>query len=334
MMKTNLAPTLKIGFYLQTVLMLILLSACQAAGAVVATARATPTAILAPTLPTSTPTNTSTSPSPDTATPLPSPTATPRTHVVKKGEDFGGIAYQYGITLKALMAANPKVNPNIMSVGTTLVIPSPSSPSTQPAPNAVLPTAVPVQLTQPNCYPTQDGGLDCFALANNTLNLFVESVTVTFRLGNLDTGEITSLGATTPLNLVPPGWSLPLHAIFPPPLPAHFQAAVELQNALPYTASDQRYINVRLENSQEIIAADGLSAVLQGDLILEGNAADKAGVGWVAATAFDAHSQVVGLRRWEASAPLVGGQPTHFLLRVYSAGAAIDHLTILAEARR
>ena len=266
--------------------------------------------------------------------PLPAQSPTPRIHVVKTGEDFGGIAYHYGITLKALIEANPKVNPNLMSVGTRLVIPASSSPAAPVQSQTALPTAVPVQLSQPACYATLDGGLDCFSLASNPLNIFVENVSVAFHLVNSDTGETISRPATTPLNLIPPGWALPLHALFPPPLPAHTQAGVDLQNALPYTASDQRYINIQINNRKDTIAAGGLSAVLEGDLILQGDAAEKAASAWLAATAYDRQNQVAGFRRWEAPGPLLGGQPVHFLIRVYSAGPPIDHLTLLAEARR
>jgi LysM repeat protein len=335
-MKTDMLLAQKLFFALLSLGLLILSSACQpAAPAATATAAASPT--LTPS-PSSIPGPTITLPSPPTQTavptPLPSATAVPLTHVVKKGEDFGGIAYSYKITLKALMDANPKVNPNLMSVGTILVIPVASSPATPASPQTALPTAVPIQLSQPVCYATLDGGLDCFTLASNPMTIFVESVSVTFHLANTDTGEILSQTATTPLNLIPPGRSLPVHTLFRPPLPQHTRTDAALQNALPYTASDQRYINVRIENRKDSIAADGLSADAEGDLILAGDAAEKAGVTWVAAAAFDSQNQLVGLRRWEASNPLVGGQPSHFLLRVYSAGPAINHLTLLAEARR
>jgi hypothetical protein len=162
----------------------------------------------------------------------------------------------------------------------------------------------------------------------------VENVSVIFHLANTDSGEIVSQSATTPLNLIPSGWAQPLHTLFPPPVPQKYRTGVELVYALPYTTSDQRYMNVRLENRKDSIAADGLSAVLEGDLTLVGIETDKANVAWVAAAAFDKQNQVVGLRRWETSAPLVGGQSIHFSLHIYSAGPRLDHLTLLAEARR
>src|SRR5512133_259332 len=40
-----------------------------------------------------------------TQTPAPMPTPTPRTHTVKKGEDLGGIAFQYRVSVADMIAA-------------------------------------------------------------------------------------------------------------------------------------------------------------------------------------------------------------------------------------
>lgn len=42
---------------------------------------------------------------------------------VKKGDSMWAIAQKFGISLKALKAANPDVDPNAMRVGVVLVIP-------------------------------------------------------------------------------------------------------------------------------------------------------------------------------------------------------------------
>jgi LysM repeat protein len=57
-------------------------------------------------------------------TPAATPAA-PRTHTVKKGETPTGIARDYGISVNALMAANPKYRPNNLPAGATLSIPAP-----------------------------------------------------------------------------------------------------------------------------------------------------------------------------------------------------------------
>lgn len=76
----------------------------------------TRTAVAPPSRTTSTPTRPSSS--------TPSPTSTrSRTHVVRAGENPSAIARRYGISVNALLAANPGVNPRRMPVGTVLRLP-------------------------------------------------------------------------------------------------------------------------------------------------------------------------------------------------------------------
>ena len=60
---------------------------------------------------------------PPTSTPLPTITPTPRTYVVKAGDDMTGIALRYRVPLADLKTANPTVNPRLMKIGTVLIIP-------------------------------------------------------------------------------------------------------------------------------------------------------------------------------------------------------------------
>ncbi|MEK7686341.1 MAG: LysM peptidoglycan-binding domain-containing protein [Verrucomicrobiota bacterium] len=57
--------------------------------------------------------------------PLPTPAS--RTHVVKSGDNPSIIARKYGITLNALMAANPGLDARKLKIGQVLTIPAPKS---------------------------------------------------------------------------------------------------------------------------------------------------------------------------------------------------------------
>jgi hypothetical protein len=62
---------------------------------------------------------------------------------VKAGDTLNGIAKQHGVTLKAILAANPKIkNPNEIRVGQSITIPSPLVQ--HPPPPAVTPVVAPV----------------------------------------------------------------------------------------------------------------------------------------------------------------------------------------------
>jgi D-alanyl-D-alanine carboxypeptidase/D-alanyl-D-alanine-endopeptidase (penicillin-binding protein 4) len=78
--------------------------------------------------------------SPTSAAPSARPTAVaadagPRTHRVAKGENLTVIARRYGITLNALVAANPKMSPRRLMPGVELSVPV-AAPSDDPTPPA------------------------------------------------------------------------------------------------------------------------------------------------------------------------------------------------------
>lgn len=66
--------------------------------------------------------------SPPATGPGPRPTTASRPtrlHTVRQGDTLAAIARQYGVSLEAVQAANPRVNPKRLRVGQTVVVPSP-----------------------------------------------------------------------------------------------------------------------------------------------------------------------------------------------------------------
>jgi LysM repeat protein len=63
-------------------------------------------------------------PEPVRSAPAPTSTASYRTHSVKSGETPTTIARRYGVSVNALLSANPRVDPRRMKVGTVLRIPA------------------------------------------------------------------------------------------------------------------------------------------------------------------------------------------------------------------
>jgi len=268
---------------------------------------------------------------PGTATPLPTPSPTPRQHTVARGEDMGGIAYRYGISLETLIAANPNVNPSAMSIGTVLMIPGSANPA--PGSPTGVPTLTPMPLeTGPvNCAATSEGGAWCFLLLRNTGSAALENLAGVIRLADAASGQILSQTALPPLDLLPAGASLPLAAYFPAPVPAQFTAGGELLTAMPVSGQN-RYLPTVLDAQPAEIAAGGQTARVHGTLRL----ADAAGTAqqvWVAAVAYDSRGQVVGTRRWQAQSTLAAGEEAAFDFAVYSTGAVIQRVELLAQAR-
>jgi LysM repeat protein len=267
------------------------------------------------------------------AKPLPSPSATLRTHTIKKGETVSGIALLYGVTIDAILAANPKLNPNMLVVGSTLVVPA--SQGTQ-ASGGDLTTAtpLPLRLDGVHCAAVQDGGAWCFVLAHNPQKNGVESVSVVIRIADENGQGMQSQVAYAMLNLLLGKGTLPLAVYFQAPVPKTIQASAELLTALPVNTADKRYLVASLSGVKTNIQLDGLSAIVKGTVSLDKSSARAQQV-WVLLTAYDASGQVIGLRRWEMDAKQVlkPGKTLAFAQTVYSTGGTIEKVDVMVEAR-
>lgn len=264
-------------------------------------------------------------------TPLPSPTPTPRTHIVQRGEDLFGIALRYGLSLDALLAANPTVTPQFLSVGTVLRIPA-AVPTPDPN-HPPTPTPIGLEIDLPQCYPTANGGLWCFTRVHNPQTFAVEGVTAQFRRRDAASGEIQAQTTAPLLNRLPAGDALPLAAYFPPPLPPAYQVDAEILTALPIPEDTPRYLEAQVEDLHQTIAPDGLGVTLEGHVLLAPGITQPAQQVWVLGVAYDATGQVVGVRRWESTVPLAPGERLSFRLLVYSAGPPIARAEAWVEAR-
>ena len=280
---------------------------------------------------TATATTTPTPLNPATPTPLPSPTATPLTYTVQTGDSFLGIALRYKISVASLQSANPKINPNSMSIGTALIIPVQGAAAQADIPAS--PTPVGVTLGKVHCAAIQDGAIWCFVPVYNGQSISVESVSAVIRIAGKGSAKISSQPGSAPLDLIPAKSKLALSAYFPPSAAlAPDQASAELLTALPVLSGDQRYLPVKIDKPQYQVDPDGLSARASGKLILTVNKA-KASKVWVAAVAYDQAGDVVGLRRWESNAALSSGGGMSFTFEVYSIDEPISRVDLLAEAR-
>ncbi len=84
------------------------------------------------------------------APPTAAPTEEPVLHIVKSGETLGTIAEAYAVSMDDIVTVNNIVNPNVLSVGTELIIPVGGIPTSTPEP-----TAVPTSSAPPTPIPTE-----------------------------------------------------------------------------------------------------------------------------------------------------------------------------------
>jgi LysM repeat protein len=250
-------------------------------------------------------------------------------YVVRQGDTLSGIASRFGVPLEQLQAANPAVDPRFLTVGAALIIPTGGED-----PASVLPTPTPpaLQLAAPSCFSSAEGALTCFVPAGNPGPLGLENVAARVSLVDASGAVVASETALLPLNLLPPGQSLPLVASFSPPVPPWAHAEIQLLSALPVADSGERYVPVEVGDSRVAISPDGLSAVVSGALALSAGSESAAEV-WLAALALDSEGRVVGVRRWESATPLLAGGSLEFTLNLYSLSGRIAAVALYAEAR-
>jgi murein DD-endopeptidase MepM/ murein hydrolase activator NlpD len=254
------------------------------------------------------------------------PTPTIFIYTVVAGDTLSSIAKRNGISLEALLAANPGISPTALSVGTKLVIPAGEQVSAE-----ATPTAVPLTLQQAYCWPETSGGLWCFALVQNDHADTLENLSAQFALLDSNGQELATQITYGFLDILPPGAAMPLAAHFPPPVLAGASAVVQVLTANRILPGDERYLPVSLDNTLVSVEASGRSANVSGRVLLTGTG--TANTLWVLATAFNAAGNVVGVRRWESGMALTVDAPVSFAFQVSSLGPEIARVEFLVEAR-
>ncbi len=278
---------------------------------------------------------------PATATPTPGPV----TWTVGKGDELMAIAFFYGISLEGLLAANPSVTPNWMSVGTVLEIPVTPTPlptntptatptnTPEPLPSQTAPSGAAVELQgEPACYSDPLGGLNCLVLIYNQGDETLENPAVSFTLTSEEDGSESEMVVFAPLNLLPAGSSLPVLASFPAHVPEVYDLQVQVDSWLPTMLDDDRYAETDIVESQIRISEDYPLAYVEGKINVETENRKLASL-WLLAVAFDEDGNPVGFRRWETALPLTNTQNIAFKTIVYSLGPDIDKVELMAEAR-
>jgi LysM repeat protein len=255
------------------------------------------------------------------------PSPTPSTYTIKRGDTLLEIARRSGISLAELLAANPGISPEALSVGQVIQIPAPRPPDSLPPPAAA-------ELGQAACYRVgrglaSGGGVYCFVPARNPGQGWLENVKVQVTLLDAEGRLVASQEALPPLTGLPAGKTLPAVAFFPD---VQIVGAIQAQLLTAIQTDSARYLPVELKNLLVAIAWGGLSAQVEGQARLAAESKPASTI-WLAGVAYDAEEKIVAVRRWQWSGALAPGESLPFRFMVYSAGAPIARVEVLVEAR-
>ncbi len=252
---------------------------------------------------------------------VPVPSPTPSAYTIKQGDTLLELAQVAGISLAELLAANPGIRPEALSVGQIIQIPAARPPDELPPPATT-------ELGQAACHPS-GGGLYCFVPVHHPGAGWLENIRVQVTLLDAEGRLVTSQEALPPLTGLPAGKTLPAAAFFPG---VNTSAMPKTQVLSAIQTDGTRYLSVEIKNLLVGTAWGGLSAQVDGQVWLPPDAKPASTI-WLASVAYDVDGKVVGVRRWEWSGSLAPGQTLPFSFAVYSAGKSIERVEVLAEAR-
>lgn len=269
-----------------------------------------------------------------TVRPLPTtgPSPTPFSHIVRANETLLSIASRYGLTLDALQAANPAINPRLLSIGQTLVIPGPEGTPDPLA--AAVATPVPLSLSGVRCFRVVTGTTTCLLAARNPATRPpIEGMVALVTLLDASGKPVDTRPAYPVLNRIGPGDTVVLVADFPSESGEWTQAEASLDTAFEADPADGRFIDVVITRATQDPAAERGSWRVTGEARLAGEPASGEARVSIVLVALDSAKEVVGYAVWEPATPLSATQDTPFEITVYSLGPAIADTVLLTEAQ-
>jgi len=271
-----------------------------------------------------------------TQAPFPQPSApaatpTPWVHIVKPDDTLLGIAARYGVELADLLAANPEIDPRFLTLDTEILIPVEGTSLNEALSAAATPFPLPVE--DVICYQTFGSELWCITEVYNDSDQSMEGIAAEIFLYSGSGDLIVSQPVYTPLNILPPGASMPLAAGFQF-LPAEdFSfSSMELTSAFPANQVEERYLLIEAVEEELLFSEQKTRVEWKGELQLQEGAEESTIRASLLLIAFGENGRAVGFRKVELE-NLEPESSVEVQIAVYSLGPEIQRIEILAEAQ-
>ncbi len=266
------------------------------------TLRALPTRTSIPVLPTLAPAPT-TPPSP---TSIVAASPTPAVYLVQSGDTLIGIATRFNLTLEALEALNLGLDPANLQPGQTIIIPPGAVDIAAPV---TAPTLEPLSVAANpfTCYPTPAASLICLSEFVNNTNDSIVNLAVQATLVNQDGSPGSNETAYSPLDLIPPGATVPLAIIFPAPAVGR-QANARVTQADSGAGLADRFVSLTVNEVSGLPGGGGFT--VNGTLV-NPTTADLHSVA-IIATVYNSPGSIIGYRKVTLNEPLTANASTAF----------------------
>jgi LysM repeat protein len=255
----------------------------------------------------------------------PAQTAPPIIHVVTLGETISSIALHYGVPMDTIIKANLDAQPTVLIVGDELVIPASNSRQAAAVDPSILEN---IQISDPDCIQTRDGGLWCAVYVDNQGQEDLENIVVTISFRDSDGNVLEERSAPTLMRYAAVGATIPA-VVFLENVPAKYtNATANLFSALIVEASMAPYLTVVIEEKTRTL--NGAEATISGRMRVEAEQEkDRADI-WIGAAAFDVDGSLVGIRRLDSS--ITTNEMFNFNITIYSSAGSITRVVLYTEA--
>ena len=255
-------------------------------------------------------------------TPTPAATATPVMHIVSLNETISSIAQQYGISIDAILAANPEISPNAMIVGDQVLIPAAAASGNGVA-DALLSGVI--QLGQPYCS-LSSGGLWCSVMVENTADFDLEDAVITFTFIDGEGKAIAEKNVLTVVRTLKSYITAPAFLLLAD-VPTGYQQVDVSLFSVEQAAQAVGEETVTVEERE--VQYEPLRAVITGRMIVQvDSGSDRADL-TIAAAAIDDAGHAVGVRRKDLT--VTRDESFDFSITVYASGNEIVDIILYTE---